>query len=117
MTTNPGEVYMVDLGLAAKFRPMLVVSRKDPDAPRALSICAPITTSNRSSQYEVFIGKPKFLSEQSYVNVQGLQAIEHHELKKRIGFISSDQMSSVKEALIFALDLGNTGEQGAAANP
>jgi hypothetical protein len=33
MTTEPGEVYLVDLGMAAKTRPMLVVSRRDDDAP------------------------------------------------------------------------------------
>jgi hypothetical protein len=57
------------------------------------------------------------LNDQSYVNVQGLQAVQHHELKRRVGFISSDLMSSVKKALIFALDLKNEGEQDAAANP
>lgn len=58
MTTEPGQVYLVDLGMAAKTRPMLIVSRCDNDAPRALSACAPITTSTRDSEYEVSIGKP-----------------------------------------------------------
>ncbi len=51
MTTEPGQIYLVDLGLAAKTRPMLVVSRRDDDAPRALAVCAPITTSSRDSAY------------------------------------------------------------------
>jgi mRNA interferase MazF len=55
MTTEPGQVYLVDLGMAAKTRPMLVVSRRDKDAPRALAVCAPITTSTRGSDYEVSI--------------------------------------------------------------
>ena len=42
---------------------MVVVSREDADAPRTLTICAPITTSDRGSKYEVEIGKPKFLRE------------------------------------------------------
>jgi mRNA interferase MazF len=46
MTTKPGEVYRVDLGMGAKVRMMLVVSREDSEAPRALSLCVPITTSN-----------------------------------------------------------------------
>lgn len=76
MTIEPGQVYLVDLGMAAKTRPMLVMSRHDEDAPRALAVCAPITTSTRNSEYEVSIGKPKFLHEPSYVNVQGMQANE-----------------------------------------
>jgi len=59
---------------------LVVVSREDEDAPRVLSICAPITTSYRESKYEVEIGKPKFLRYSIYVNIQGLQAIQHHEL-------------------------------------
>ena len=85
MTPEPGQVYLVDLGMAAKTRPMVVVSRHDPVAPRALCVCAPITTSTRDSDYEVSIGKLKFLHETSYVNVQGLQAIQYHELKRMIG--------------------------------
>ena len=68
MTTEPGQVYLVDLGMAAKTRPMLVVSRRDDDAPRALSVCAPITTSTRQSEYEIPIGKLKSLQYTSCVN-------------------------------------------------
>jgi hypothetical protein len=53
MTTKPGEIYRVDLGMAGKVRLMIVLSREDEDAPRALSVCAPITTANRGSSYEV----------------------------------------------------------------
>ena len=38
MTTKPGDVYRVDLGLGGKVRLMVVVSREDRDAPRALSL-------------------------------------------------------------------------------
>lgn len=104
MTTEPGQVYLVDLGMAAKTCPMLVVSRRDEGAPRALSICAPITTSTRDSRYEVAIGKPKFLHEDSFVNVQGLQAIQHHELKRVIGKLSEDKMADVRNALFWMLE-------------
>jgi len=105
MTTEPGQVYLVDLGIAAKARPMVVVSRKDEDSPRALSLCAPITTSYRESRYEVEIGKPRFLEQKSFVNVQGLQAIQHHELKRMIGRLTEHQMSEIRKALSWSLDL------------
>ncbi len=105
MTTEPGQVYLVDLGIAAKARPMVVVSRKDDDAPRALSLCAPITTSYRESRYEVEIGKPRFLEQKSFVNVQGLQAVQHHELKRLIGRLTEEQMSEIRTALSWSLDL------------
>lgn len=48
---NPvvGELYFVDLGVVGKVRPAVVVSREDPDGPRAIAICAPLTTQNRGS--------------------------------------------------------------------
>jgi mRNA interferase MazF len=49
---KPGEVYWVDLGAAAKFRPLMVVSREDPDCPRALAVCVPLTTQVRGGKYE-----------------------------------------------------------------
>jgi len=42
-----GEVYRVDLGMGGKVRLMVVVSRQDEEAPRALSLCVPITTAYR----------------------------------------------------------------------
>lgn len=59
---------------------MVVLSREDPDAPCALAICAPLTTAYRGSECEVDVGKPRFLRMHSYVIVQGLQAVQHHEL-------------------------------------
>ena len=56
---------------------MVVLSREDPDAPCALAICAPLTTAYRGSECEVDVGKPRFLRMHSYVNVQGLQAVQH----------------------------------------
>ena len=105
MTTEPGQVYLVNLGMAAKTRPMLVVSRRDDDAPCALSVCAPMTTSTRDSEYEVSIGKPKFLHEMSYVNVQGLQAIQHHELKRMIGRLSDADLQNVMNAIKWLFDI------------
>jgi mRNA interferase MazF len=44
MNPSPGEVWMADLGFAAKYRPVVIVSRQDPDPPRALITYVPITT-------------------------------------------------------------------------
>ena len=105
MTTKPGEVYRVDLGFAGKVRPMVVVSREDSDSPRSLTICAPVTTAYRGSKYEVDIGKQRFLRMHSYVNVQGLQAIQHHELSNRIGILDVGSITKIRTALKYAFDL------------
>jgi mRNA interferase MazF len=50
MNPRPGEIWLADLGLAAKTRPVVVVSRFDDDAPGALVIYVPLTTQNRESR-------------------------------------------------------------------
>ncbi len=105
MNPVPGELYLVDLGVVGKFRPAVIVSREDRDSPRALAICAPLTTQNRGSAYEVALGKLKFLDKESCINVQGLMSIGHEKLTRKLGRISAPQLAQVKEALRFALDL------------
>jgi len=53
MNAKPGEIWLADLGLAAKTRPVLIVSHFDPDAPRALITYVPLTTQHRGSRYEI----------------------------------------------------------------
>ena len=72
MNPKPGEIYLVDLGVVAKVRPAVVVSREDSDSPCALSIFVPLTTETRGSAYEVALGKPRFLNKDSWANVQGM---------------------------------------------
>ena len=43
MNPQPGDVWLADLGLAAKTRPVVIVSRPDPDPPRALVLYVPLT--------------------------------------------------------------------------
>jgi mRNA-degrading endonuclease toxin of MazEF toxin-antitoxin module len=50
MNAKPGEIWLDDLGLAAKTRPVLIISRHDPEAPRALLIYVPLTTQNRGGR-------------------------------------------------------------------
>jgi mRNA interferase MazF len=57
MNPRPGEVWLADLGLAAKSRPVIVVSRYDSDPPRSLVLYVPLTTRNRKSRYEVVLPK------------------------------------------------------------
>ncbi len=48
-----GEVWMVDLGMAAKVRPCLVISIGALEQDRALATLVPHTTSARNSRFEV----------------------------------------------------------------
>ena len=103
--TKPGEVYKVDLGYGGKIRMMVVVSRFDPDAPRSLSLCVPITSSSRGSSYEVELASAPFLRTKSYANLQGLQAIQDHELRGPVGLVYGTVFEDIKTSLRYVLEL------------
>jgi mRNA interferase MazF len=85
MNAQHGEVWLADLGLAAKTRPVAILSRNDPQAPRALVIYVPLTTQNHHSRYEVELGDLKFLKEMSVANVQGIGSIPVTRLQRKLG--------------------------------
>src|ERR1051325_5978070 len=99
MTPIPGEVYLVDLGSEGKVRPVVVVSRADTNAPRALCTVVPLTTQNRGSRYEVAMPKVPWLKHQSFADVQALASYEHHELLEKRGRFDARTMTSIKDAL------------------
>jgi mRNA interferase MazF len=105
MAAKPGEVWLADLGLAAKTRPVVILSRDDPQAPRALVIYVPLTTQNRGSRYEIELGRVRFLNEISVANVQGLGSIPAVRLQRRLGLLSTEVLDKIKQAIRFALDL------------
>lgn len=105
MTPRPGEVWLADLGLAAKTRPVVILSRHDPDAPRALTIYVPLTTQNRGSKYEVELPKLHFLREIRVANVQGIASLTPNRLERRLGELPPDLPRRIREALAFATDM------------
>ena len=102
---KPGEIWLADLGLAAKPRPVLVVSRADPDPPRVLYIYVPLTTQYRGSDYEVQLGQLPFLHAESVANVQGIGSLPDARFLRKLGHLRAESLESVKEAIRFALEL------------
>ncbi len=105
MTPKPGEVYIIDLGMSGKVRPVVVVSREDDNPPRALSVVVPLTTENRGSKYEVPLPRVPWLHHQGCANVQGIGHVEHHELTQRRGRFASHVMEQIKGAIRWALEV------------
>jgi mRNA interferase MazF len=105
MNPRPGEVWLADLGFAAKSRPVIIVSRFDSDPPRALALYVPITTQYRNSLYEVELPKLSFLHQKSFANVQGLGSLPYVRFERMIGQLPEGVVNQVKRALAFALDL------------
>ena len=104
---RPGEAYWVDLGMRAKFRPLIVVSREDPDTERALSICVPCTTEIRGGNYEVSLPRVKWMpgSNDGVANVLGLESIEHHRLERCAGRYDASIVAAVRERIGWMLEI------------
>lgn len=105
MTPKIGEVFIIDLGYEGKVRPVVVVSREDPDAPRALSIVVPLTSQFRGSRYEVKMPRVPWLNLQSFANVQAINSAEHHELTNRRGKFDASVVKQIRESIRWALEL------------
>ncbi len=105
MNPQPGEIWLADLGLAAKTRPVVIVSRHDPNPPRSLVLYVPLTTQRRDSPYEVPLPRLSFLDRESVANVQGLGSLPTLRLERKLGRLPYDVMARLKDALAFALDL------------
>ena len=98
-----GEIWLVDLGYAAKVRPCLVLSIPAADQDRALATLVPHTTSTRGSRFEVSIKLP-FLREGAF-DTQNLVTIPHAKLIRKLGILRSEQMSTVERTVRFWLGL------------
>lgn len=96
---------MVDFGLAAKQRPVLVLAFPLPQDARALFVVVPLTSQQRGLRGEVDIGNPRWLPKHSAVNVQGFASIDQNALLCKLGRLHGTQFQLVKEAIRELLDL------------
>jgi len=104
MNPQPGEIWLADLGLAAKTRPVIIVSREGP-TPRSLFLYVPRTTERSGSPHEVPLPRLLFLARESVANVQGSGSLPTVRLERRIGRLPVGTMERLEDARAFALDL------------
>jgi mRNA interferase MazF len=93
-TPDRGEIWLVDLGMAAKVRPGLVISVPASEADRALVTIVPHTTSPRQSRFEAAVSVP-FLRTGVF-DAQSLVTIPHAKLVRSLGRLTAKQLLSVE---------------------
>lgn len=94
---NRGEVWLVDLGYAAKVRPCLVLSIPVLDEDRALATLVAHTTAVHNSRFEVNINV-SFLRAGVF-DAQNLVTIPHAKLIRKLGTLLPQQLSAVEDAV------------------
>lgn len=98
MTPAPGEVWLLDLGMAAKVRPALIVSVGSGDTDRSLITVVPHTTALRGSQYEIVVPvaflKPGAFLLQNVATYPTVRAI------RKLGVLRKEQFEPISSGLL-----------------
>jgi mRNA interferase MazF len=92
-----GEVWLADLGIAAKIRPALVLSVPPDPQDRVLVTLVPHTTSLHGTRFEVAIPK-KFLSPGVF-DAQGLVTVASARLVRKLGDLQASEMAQIEGAV------------------
>jgi mRNA interferase MazF len=94
-SAHRGEVWQVDLGLAAKVRPALILSVAFRENDRAVYAIVPHTTAVRGSRFEVVL---QVQGLDAGFDVQGLRNIPGSVLMRRRGVLTPAQMVEIEKA-------------------
>jgi mRNA interferase MazF len=92
-----GEVWLFDLGMTAKTRPVLVVSVDYGDSDRAIVTVVPHTTELRQSRFEIPI-KVAFLRPGAFL-VQGVSTYPKAWAIRKLGNLNGSQLQAVTDHL------------------
>jgi mRNA interferase MazF len=101
--TQPDDVWWVDLGLAAKVRPCLVLSDYPADDELALLVVIPHTTALRGNRWELAI--PKSFLKPGVFHFQQIQSVPIVRLERRMGKLTEAELSSVRARIVELLRL------------
>lgn len=94
---NSGEVWQVDLGLAGKVPPCLLLTPYPNADELALVTIIPHTTALRGNHWEVSISKP-FLKSGAF-HLQQIQSVPTVRLMRILGELNSDEMKIIHDRM------------------
>jgi mRNA interferase MazF len=100
-----GDVWWADLPPPAGRRPVVLLSRDDAYAVRALVTVAPVTTRVRGIPAEVALGPAEGMPRACAVNLDSITTIPKRVLAARITALDPPALLAVERALRFALGL------------
>ena len=100
-----GEVWWAELPSPIGRRPVLLLSRDAAYRVRTSVTVGMVTRTVRTIPVEVPLGREDEMPEQCVVNLDNILTIPKARLTERITTLSSEKMTAVAQAIIFALDL------------
>lgn len=100
-----GEVWWADLPPPTGRRPVVLLSRDEAYAVRALVTVAPVTTRMRSIPAEVQLGPEDGLPRDCVANMDTIITIAKDSLRTPIASLRLEKMQAIDAAIRFALGL------------
>ncbi|MEO8457976.1 MAG: type II toxin-antitoxin system PemK/MazF family toxin [Chloroflexota bacterium] len=100
-----GEVWWARLKGPAGRRPVLLLSRNEAYGKRTHVTVSPITRTIRRLATEISLTKADGMKEDCVVNLDDLLTIRQIALEEKLTTLSDQKMATVREAIVFALDL------------
>ena len=88
---------MVDLGLAAKVRPCVVLSVPTEESDRSLVTVIPHTTALRQSRFEIVV-LVRFLRRGAF-DAQGIVTVPTVRLMNHLGTLTTEHLGSVEKGV------------------
>ncbi len=92
-----GEVWLADLGIAAKVRPVLILSVPLDPQDRVLITLVPHTTSVFGTRFEVAV--PKSFLKAGVFDAQGLVTVARPRLLRKLGDLKPGELALVEDAV------------------
>jgi len=95
---KPGDVWVVDLGMAAKVRPCLILTSQPKGEDLDVYTVVAHTTAARGSRWELQVPKP-WLDAEGIFDVQRIATVASVKLERKLGELSSREMDGVLDLL------------------
>ena len=92
-----GEIWTVDLGMAAKVRPCLLLTDFPADDELALITVLPHTTSLHGNRWELTVPKP--FSKPGAFHLQQIQSVSVARLVRKLGAVTPQEWRQVQDKL------------------
>jgi len=97
-----GEIWWASVD---KRRPVVLLSRDEAYAVRAMVIVAPVSTNVRGFAVEVRVGRAEGLPRAGVINCDWLVTLPKADVLERAGALSTTKLARLDDALRFALGL------------
>ena len=91
-----GEVWLADLGMIAKVRPVLVLNVPFGESDYALFHIVPHTTAVRNSQFEIGVDVPWLAA--GVFNIQGSLSVPRSNLLRVLGTLNDQQLDPIEKS-------------------